>query len=92
SIILYYMHSDDGEDFLGLNKTLASSIFIKFANNEISEVSFYKTPDGNILSENNIIPNEKTLPGFLWRDKERPRSVEDLFSNTDKLLDIVEID
>ena len=92
SIILYYMHSDDGEDFLGLNKTLASSILIKFANNEISEVSFYNTPDGNILSEKNIIPNEKTLPGFLWRDKERPRSIEDLFSNTDKLLDIVEID
>ncbi len=92
SVILYYMHSDDGEDFLGLNKTLASSILIKFENNEISEVSFYKTPDGNIFSENNIIPNEKTLPGFLWRDKERPRSVEDLFSNADKLLDIVEID
>ena len=53
SIILYYMHSDDGEDFLGLNKTLASSILIKFADNEISEVSFYKTPDGNIFSENN---------------------------------------
>ena len=92
SIILYYMHSDDGEDFLGLNKTLASSILIKFADNEISEVSFYKTPDGNIFSENNIIPNEKTLPGFLWRDRERPRSVQDLFSKSDKLMDIVEID
>ena len=31
------MHSDDGEDFLGLNKTLASSILIKFEKNEISE-------------------------------------------------------
>ena len=61
SVILYYMHSDDGEDFLGLNKTFASSILIKFEKNEISEVSFYKTPDGNIFSENNIIPNEKTL-------------------------------
>ena len=46
----------------------------------------------NIFSENNIIPNDKTLPGFLWRDKERPKSIQDLFSNADKLLDIVEID
>ena len=53
---------------------------------------FYNTPDGNIYSENNIIPNEKTLPGFIWRDKERPKTVQDLFSNADKLLDIVEID
>ena len=92
SVILYYMHSDDGEDFFGLNKTLASSILIKFENNEIAEVSFYKTPDGNIISEKNIISNEKTLPGFIWRDKERPNSVQDLFSNADKVLKIVEIE
>ena len=92
SVILYYMHSDDGEDFLGLNKTLSSSILIKFENNEIAEVSFYKTPDGNIISEKNIISNEKTLPGFIWRDEERPNSVQDLFSNADKVLKIVEIE
>ena len=41
----------------GLNKTLASSIFIKFLDNEISEVSFYKTPDGNVLAESKILTN-----------------------------------
>ena len=55
-------------------------------------MSFYKTPDGNIISEKNIISNEKTLPGFIWRDEERPNSVQDLFSNADKVLKIVEIE
>ena len=77
---------------IGLNKTLASSILIKFLENEISEISFYKTPDGNVLSENNIFTNEMRLPGFIWREDERPDKVSDLFSESDKELEIVEIE
>ena len=91
STLLYYMYSDDAE-FIGMNKTLASSILIKFLNNEISEVSFYKTPDGNVISENKIILNEMKLPGFIWREEEKPNNVRDLFSDSDKKLEIVEIE
>ena len=91
STLLYYMYSDDGE-FIGMNKTLASSILIDFLNNEISEVSFYRTPDGNVVSENNIILNEMKLPGFIWREEEKPNNINDLFSDEDKKLEIVEIE
>ena len=91
STLLYYMYSDNTE-LIGLNKTLASSILIKFLENEISEISFYKTPDGNVLSENNIFTNEMRLPGFIWREDERPDKVSDLFSESDKELEIVEIE
>ena len=90
SILLYYMYSDENE-FIGMNKTLSSSILIKFLNNEISEVSFYKSPDGNVVSENKIIKNEMKLPGFIWRDSERPVTIRDLFSESDKRLDIIDI-
>ena len=62
------------------------------ASGEISEISFYKTPDGNVLSENNIFTNEMRLPGFIWREDERPDKVSDLFSESDKELEIVEIE
>jgi lipopolysaccharide export system protein LptA len=91
SSLLYYMYSDD-EELIGLNKTLSSSIKINFLNNEISEVSFYKSPDGNVLSESNIISNEMKLPGFIWREDERPNKISDLFSEDDKKLKIVEIE
>ena len=91
STLLYYMYSDDGE-FIGMNKTLASSILIDFLNNEISEVSFYRTPDGNVVSENKIILNEMKLPGFIWREEEKPNNINDLFSDEDKKLEIVEIE
>ena len=85
------MYSDEGE-FIGMNNTLASSILIKFSENEISEVSFYKDPDGNVISENQIIINEMRLPGFIWRENEKPESINDLFSEADKKINIVEIE
>ena len=85
------MYSDEGE-FIGMNNTLASSIFIKFKENEISEVSFYRNPDGNVISENKIIRNEMKLPGFIWRENEKPESIDDLFSDADKKLKIIEIE
>ena len=91
STLLYYMYSEESE-LVGLNKTLASSILIKFLENEISEVSFYKTPDGNVLSESKILTNEMKLPGFIWREDERPDKISDLFSDSDKKLKIVEIE
>ena len=85
------MYSDEGE-FIGMNNTLASSILIKFKENEISEVSFYRNPDGNVISENKIIINEMKLPGFIWRENEKPESIDDLFSEADQKLNIVEIE
>ena len=75
-----------------MNNTLASSILIKFNKNEISEVSFYRNPDGNVISENKIIVNEMKLPGFIWRENEKPESIDDLFSEADKKINIVEIE
>ena len=55
-------------------------------------MSFYKTPDGNVVSENQILTNEMKLPGFIWRESERPNKISDLFSESDKELKIVEIE
>jgi hypothetical protein len=85
------MYSDEGE-FIGMNNTLASSILIRFKENEISEVSFYRNPDGNVISENKIILNEMKLPGFIWREDEKPETINDLFSESDKELEIIEIE
>jgi hypothetical protein len=85
------MYSDEGE-FIGMNNTLASSILIRFKENEISEVSFYRNPDGNVISENKIILNEMKLPGFIWREDEKPETIDDLFSESDKKLEIIKIE
>ena len=32
------------------------------------------------------------LPGFIWRENEKPETIYDLFSEADKEINIVEID
>ena len=32
------------------------------------------------------------LPGFIWRENEKPESIDDLFSESDKKLKIIEIE
>ena len=45
-----------------------------------------------MLFLNKIILNEMKLPGFIWREEEKPNNVKDLFSESDKKLEIVEIE
>ena len=50
-----------------------------FLNNEINEISFYVSPDGEVFPEEKIDQNLRKLDGFLWRVDERPDTFEDLF-------------
>jgi hypothetical protein len=52
---------------------------IKFKENEIEDISFYVSPEGDVFPEKELDPNLRKLEGFLWREEERPKTLEDLF-------------
>ena len=78
TMVLYYLYSDSGE-LIGINKTICSALDVVFLNNEINEISFYVSPDGEVFPEEKIDQNLRKLDGFLWRIDERPDTFEDLF-------------
>lgn len=78
TMVIYYLYSDTGE-LIGINKTICSALDIVFFNNEINEISFYVSPDGEVFPEEKIDQNLRKLDGFLWRVDERPDTFEDLF-------------
>ena len=78
TMVIYYLYSDTGE-LIGINKTICSALDIVFLNNEINEISFYISPDGEVFPEEKIDKNLRKLDGFLWRIDERPDTLEDLF-------------
>jgi lipopolysaccharide export system protein LptA len=78
TMVIYYLYSDSGE-LIGINKTICSALDIVFNNNEINEISFYVSPDGEVFPEEKIDRNLRKLKGFLWRINERPETFEDLF-------------
>jgi len=68
--------SNMGEEDL---KNLCSELKIKLESNEIKNITFYTSPEGKVHPEDKLDPNLKLLEGFVWRIRERPESLEDLF-------------
>ena len=60
-------------------------------NNEISDITFYTNPNGEVFPEEDINTNERKLKGFIWRLNEKPKNKNDLFSKNDKELIFPEI-
>ena len=80
--VFYYLYADDGE-LVGIDKTICSALNIQFKDNEIDEISFYVSPDGNVHPDKMLDPNLRKLEGFIWREDERPNTIEELLSKTD---------
>ncbi|MEZ4793256.1 MAG: OstA-like protein [Gelidibacter sp.] len=78
--VIYFMR-DDKNELIGINKSKSGSINLKIDNNEIVETRFINQVDGDIYPESQFPKNARTLRGFVWRDEERPKSVEDLFKD-----------
>ena len=76
--VLYYLYSDSGE-LVGIDKTICSALNITFKENEIEDISFYVSPEGDVFPDKELDPNLRKLEGFLWREEERPKTLEDLF-------------
>lgn len=91
SQVIYYLYSDENNELIGINKTLCSSLDMIMINNEISDITFYTNPNGEVFPEEDINTNERKLKGFIWRLNEKPKNKNDLFSKNDKELIFPEI-
>ncbi|MCB0434684.1 MAG: hypothetical protein KDD08_01225, partial [Mangrovimonas sp.] len=78
--VIYYFYNDANE-LIGIDKSKSALLRILINNDEIEEVFKLKDPDGKIYPESEFPDKEKFLRGFIWREEERPKSVEDLFSD-----------
>lgn len=78
--VIYFMR-DDKNELIGINKSKSGSINLQIENSEIVETRFINQVDGDIYPESEFPENARKLRGFVWRDEERPKSVEDLFED-----------
>jgi lipopolysaccharide export system protein LptA len=77
---IYYMRNDKNE-LVGTDKSKSGIIKIWITDNAIDEVRKIKDVDGNVFPEGDFPEKESLLRGFVWRDDERPKSVDDLFKD-----------
>ena len=86
--VIYYMYSDEDNELIGIDKTTCSRLMMITEDNQIKDITFFVSPDGELLPEKDLPINERKLKGFIWRDEERPKNISDLFSNEDKLFEL----
>ncbi|WP_338733113.1 OstA-like protein [Mangrovimonas cancribranchiae] len=76
-----FFSRNDKQELIGIDKAKAGSIKIKFKNAEVERYYRYNQIDAKIYPESEFPKNARKLRGFVWREDERPKSVEDLFSD-----------
>ena len=59
--------------------------------NQIEDITFFVSPDGNLFPDKDLPINERKLEGFIWRGAERPDSILELFSDNDNQFQPAEI-
>ena len=81
--VIYYMYSDEDNELIGIDKTTCSRLKMVTKNNQIQDITFFVSPDGNLFPDKDLPLNERKLDGFIWREEERPKILIDLFSEED---------
>lgn len=77
---IYYSYNEE-QELVGIDKSKSGRINIQLSNNTIDEMRLLQQVDGSIYPEEDFPQNASKLRGFVWRDEERPKSVEDLFKD-----------
>ena len=89
--VIYYMYSEENNELIGINKTTCSNLLMKLSENEIKDISFYVQPIGKVYPDKDLPKNERKLEGFIWRNDEKPQTINDLFSREDLDIKLPEI-
>jgi lipopolysaccharide export system protein LptA len=76
---IYFLRNADNE-LVGIDKSKSGKMRIWVSENKIDELRKINQIDGKTYPEDDFPENERIIKGFVWRETERPRSVEDLFS------------
>lgn len=73
---VYYALDDSGA-YIGVNKTLCSTMLLRMGNNQVSDIVFYSSPKATFHPIQDANHEELKLEGFIWQFEQRPKSQED---------------
>lgn len=74
---IYYGKNDDNE-YLGVNKTECSNMWLYFKDNKLDKINFLSKPDATFFPIQHIQPSDFFLKNFIWLSERRPKSKMDL--------------
>ena len=76
---LYYNRNDESQLLETITKEIASDIEFILENNDIIQTKYFKKSEGKTFPPSEFPSEEKKFKGFIWRENEQPKTVEDIF-------------
>jgi hypothetical protein len=76
---LYFNRNDDSKKLETITKEIASDIEFTLEKNEIIETKYFKKSEGKTFPPSQFPSEEKKFKGFIWKENEQPKTVEDIF-------------
>ncbi|WP_051189366.1 OstA-like protein [Daejeonella oryzae] len=79
---IYYVKEKD--EYSGMNRMVSSRIKVLFEKNKLSDIISIKKPEGTYYPVDKIPVDEDILKGFIWKPKDRPKSMEEIIPSFNK--------
>lgn len=76
---LYYNRNEETLKLETITKEIASDIEFLLENNEIIETKYFKASEGKTYPPSEFPEDQKKFRGFIWREDEQPKIMEDIF-------------
>ena len=85
--VIQYVRNDTDNSLIGINKTTCSSINFTLKNGELQTTTFLTMPEGATYPPSQFPDNVRLLRGFVWREKEKPLTKDDIFIKDDTIIE-----
>jgi lipopolysaccharide export system protein LptA len=76
---IYYGKNKEEKNF-GVNRADCSDLIILVNDNKVQQISLLNEPDGTLYPIKELPTRELRLKGFIWRESDRPKPKEDIYS------------
>ena len=77
--VIYYNRNENGVIETITKQECSSIEFTLDKNNDIETVTYIKKPEGTSFPPKDLPENDRKLKGFIWREDEQPKVMEDIF-------------
>ncbi|CAL2063381.1 OstA-like protein [Tenacibaculum sp. 190524A05c] len=82
---LYYNRNDETLKLETITKEIASDIEFLLENNEVVQTKYFTKTEGNTFPPSQFPEEDRKFRGFLWREDEQPKKMEDIFIKDKKV-------
>jgi hypothetical protein len=81
---VYFNRNEETNVLETITKEISSNIEFTLAQGQIETIKYLKKSDGNTYPPSMLPDDVRELKGFIWREDEQPKKMEDIFIHDDK--------